>query len=130
MMMIILLLFAFACNLDFLLVNATTKNNQIKSKFKPRKHGSDLPLTQEGRIVEEMDYVLENPDMVKKSVVPQDMEALFDFADSIIPGAKALKDPIEKTVHHLIPILKVGISLEAYCQTTICGPKTSRTQYA
>ena len=61
-----------------------------------------------------MDYVLENPDMVKKSVVPKDMEALFDIADSIIPGAKALKDPIEKTVHHLIPILKVRKSPPNY----------------
>jgi len=34
------------------------------------------------------------------------MGALFNFVERIIPGAKALKDPIEKTVHHLIPILK------------------------
>ena len=86
----------------------------MKRKFIPRKHGSDLPLTQEGRIVEDVDYILENPDMVKKSVVPKDMGALFDIADQIIPGAKALKDPIEKTVHHLIPILKVRKSPPNY----------------
>ena len=40
---------------------------------------------------------------------PKNMGALFDIVDQTIPGAKALKSPIEKTVHHLIPILKVSI---------------------
>ena len=106
--MIILLLFAMACNLGFLLVDGRqNKNNERESKFKPRKHGTNLPRTQGGRIVEELDYIVEKPDMVK-SEVPKDMGALFDIVDQIIPGANALKDPIEKTVNHLIPILKVS----------------------
>jgi len=106
-MMMISLLFALACNLDFLLVNAgQNNNNKRKNKFTAREHGTNnLPRTQEGRIVKDLDYIRENPDMVK-SLVPKDMGALFDFVERIIPGAKALKDPIEKTVHHLIPILK------------------------
>ena len=105
--MIILLLFAMACNLGFFLVDGgQNNNNERKSKFKPRKHGTNLPRTQAGRIVEELDYIVEKPDMVKS---PKNMGALFDIVDQTIPGAKALKSPIEKTVHHLIPILKVSI---------------------
>ena len=110
-MMMILLLFVLTYNLDFLLVNAATKNNnERKSKFSPRKHGTDLPLTQGGRIVEEMDYIGENPDMVKSL----DMGGLINIVDQFIPGAKALRDPILKTVHHLIPILKVRKSPPNY----------------
>merc|ERR1711990_1424993 len=105
--MMISLLFALACNLDFLLVNAGQNNNNgRKNKFTAREHRiNNLPRTQEGRIVKDLDYIRENPDMVK-SLVPKDMGALFDFVERIIPGAKALKDPIEKMVHHLIPILE------------------------
>ena len=107
-MMIILLLFAVACNV----VNGSQNNsNGRTNKFTAREHGSrNLPRTQEGKIVKDLDYIRENPDMVK-SLVPKDMGTLFDVVDMIIPGAKALKYPVEKTVHHLIPILKVRKSL-------------------
>ena len=91
--------------------------NEWKSKFKPRKYESDLPRTQDGRIVEQLVEILKNPDIVKSLLVPKDMGLLFDIVDQAIPGAKELKNPIEETMHHIIPILKVSKSLVAYCQT-------------
>ena len=108
--MITLILFAVVCNLDFLLVDGRQNNNiEWKSKFKPRKYESDLPRTQDGRIVEQLVEILKNPDIVKSLLVPKDMGVLFDIVDQAIPGAKELKNPIEETMHHLIPILKVSI---------------------
>ena len=62
--MIIQILFAVVCNLDFLLVDGRqNNNNEWKSKFKPRKYESDLPRTQDGRIVEQLVEILKNPDI-------------------------------------------------------------------
>ena len=98
-MMRILLVFALVANLEFLLVDGSNKK---KKKF---KHGTALPRTLGGRVVEGSDYIHdEKQDMVKSL----NMEGLLGMLDQFIPGANALKDPIKKTVKHLTPILKVS----------------------
>ena len=78
-----LLLFALALNLEFLLLSALPINNERKNQFKPVHivHAHELP----------------NSD-------------LFDFVEPFIPGSKAIKLPVQRTLHQLIPILKVSLS--------------------
>ena len=78
-----LLLFALALNLEFLLLSALPINNERKNQFKPVHivHAHELP----------------NSD-------------LFDFVEPLIPGSKAIKLPVQRTLHQLIPILKVSLS--------------------
>ena len=85
-----LLLFALALNLEFLLLSALPINNERKNQFKPVHivHAHELP----------------NSD-------------LFDFVEPFIPGSKAIKLPVQRTLHQLIPILKVCHLLRKYCNT-------------
>ena len=88
-----LLLFALALNLEFLLLSALPINNERTVKFKPVHivHAHELP----------------NSD-------------LFDFVEPLIPGFKAIKLPVQRTLHQLIPILKVSAVchlLRKYCNT-------------
>ena len=113
-MMRILLVFALVANLEFLLVDGSNTNESHSFIGKKFKHGTVLPRTLGGRVVEGSDYIHdEKQDMVKSL----NMEGLLGMLDQFIPGVNALKDPIKKTVKHLTPILKVSKSLEVYYQT-------------
>ena len=100
-------MFALVANLEFLLVDGSNTNEShsfIETIEKKFKHGTVLPRTLGGRVVEGSDYIHdEKQDMVKSL----NMEGLLGMLDQFIPGANALKDPIKKTVKHLTPILKV-----------------------
>jgi len=49
--------------------------------------------------------LLSDPDLIK-SLIPKNLGELFDLAEEIVPGMKALQAPIEKTWKLLHPILK------------------------
>ena len=53
--------------------------------------------------------LLSDPDLIK-SLIPKNLGELFDLAEEIVPGMKALQAPIEKTWKLLHPILKVNLA--------------------
>ena len=43
-----------------------------------------------------------------KSMIPQSLDEVFDLADGIVPGMKALQEPLNKTWSLLKPVLLVN----------------------
>jgi len=69
--------------------------NAKKTSGKKEKDGEDYQLG----------GLLSDPDLIK-SLIPKNMGELFDLAEEIVPGMKALQAPIEKTWKLLHPVLK------------------------
>jgi len=70
-------------------------NKKDSGKIKKEKDGEDYQLG----------GLLSDPDLIK-SLIPKNMGELFDLAEEIVPGMKALQAPIEKTWKLLHPVLK------------------------
>ena len=51
--------------------------------------------------------LLSDPDLIK-SLIPKNLGELFDLAEEIVPGMKALQAPVEKTWSLLQPVLLVN----------------------
>ena len=84
------------------------KSNKKKSgKIKKEKDGEDYQLG----------GLLSDPDLIK-SLIPKNMGELFDLAEEIVPGMKALQAPIEKTWKLLHPVLKVNLAFDIIIQSS------------
>ena len=62
------------------------------------KKGNDFSLVSD---------LLGDPNLVKE-LIPKNMGVLFDIAEKIVPGMKALQTPIEQTMILLHPVLLVN----------------------
>ena len=102
-----------ACNINI---------NSVRRKCKGKKNPEECARTLERKLKEDgEDYgligdALADPALIR-SLIPKNLEELFDLAEEIVPGMKDLQAPIEKTWSLLHPVLKVNLAFGSHHST-------------
>ena len=78
--------------------NQAEREHNHRSNLSKYKKGDDFSLVSD---------LLGDPNLVKE-LIPKNMGELFDMAEQIVPGMKALQAPIEHTWSLLHPVLLVN----------------------